>query len=79
MHYLVTGHTGFKGGWLSLWLQQSGAIVSGYALPASSTPSLYKLAEVENNMHSVIGDVRDGPALTQAMQVAKPEIVIHIV
>ena len=74
----LTGHTGFKGGWLSLWLQKSGAIVSGFSLPAPSTPNLYRLAEVEKNMSSVIGDIRDGPALKQAMQLAKPEIVIHM-
>jgi CDP-glucose 4,6-dehydratase len=74
----LTGHTGFKGSWLSLLLQQSGAIVSGYALPAPSTPNVYELANVESNMCSVIGDVRDGPSLTLAMQEAKPEIVIHM-
>lgn len=74
----LTGHTGFKGAWLSLWLQQLGAIVCGYALPASSTPNLYELANVESNMYSFIGDVRDGSKLTRAMQEAKPEIVIHM-
>ena len=74
----LTGHTGFKGGWLSLWLQQAGAIVSGYALAPSSTPSLFDVADVGRGMHSVIGDIRDGPALTQAMQAARPDIVIHM-
>jgi CDP-glucose 4,6-dehydratase len=74
----LTGHTGFKGGWLSLWLQQMGAAVTGYALEAPSQPSLFEVAGVGAGMTSVIGDIRDGAALTRAMQEAQPEIVIHM-
>ncbi|QYG05598.1 MULTISPECIES: CDP-glucose 4,6-dehydratase [unclassified Janthinobacterium] len=74
----LTGHTGFKGGWLSLWLQQLGADVTGYALEAPTTPSLFEVAGVARGMVSIIGDVRDGEALKRAMAQARPEIVIHM-
>lgn len=74
----LTGHTGFKGGWLSLWLQQLGADVTGFALAPPSTPSLFETAEVGQGMRSVLGDIRDGAALRGAMQAARPEIVIHM-
>lgn len=74
----LTGHTGFKGGWLSLWLQQLGAEVTGYALAPPSDPSLFEVAQVGRAMRSLIGDIRDGAALTRAMQEAQPEIVIHM-
>ena len=74
----LTGHTGFKGGWLSLWLQQQGADVTGYALEAPTTPSLFEVAGVARGMVSIIGDVRDGEALKRAMAQARPEIVIHM-
>ena len=74
----LTGHTGFKGSWLALWLQQLGAQVTGYALAAPTQPSLFDIASVGQSMHSVHGDVRDPPALLHAMQAAKPEIVIHM-
>lgn len=74
----LTGHTGFKGGWLSLWLQQLGAEVSGYALAAPTTPSLFEVADVARGMRSIIGDVRDGEAIKRAMAEARPEIVIHM-
>ncbi|NRR32680.1 CDP-glucose 4,6-dehydratase [Oxalobacteraceae bacterium] len=74
----LTGHTGFKGSWLSLWLQQLGAHVTGYALAAPSHPSLFEVAGVASEMQSHLGDIRDGAALTRAMQQAQPEIVIHM-
>ena len=74
----LTGHTGFKGGWLSLWLQQLGAEVTGYALEAPTTPSLFEVADVARGMVSIIGDVRDGDMLKRAMAQARPEIVIHM-
>lgn len=74
----LTGHTGFKGGWLGLWLQQLGANVTGYALDAPTTPSLFEVAGVARGMVSIIGDVRDGEALKRAMAQARPEIVIHM-
>lgn len=74
----LTGHTGFKGSWLSLWLQSLGAQVIGYALPAPTKPSLFDIARVADGMDSVIADIRDLATLQQAMQSAQPEIVIHM-
>ncbi len=74
----LTGHTGFKGSWLSLWLQQMGAQVTGFALQPPTSPSLFKVAKVEQGMESIIRDIRDGSALSKAMLDAMPEIVIHI-
>lgn len=75
---LVTGHTGFKGGWLSLWLQQLGALVTGYALDPPTKPSLFEVAAVGSGMESITGDIRDLERLSFAMQAADPEIVIHL-
>lgn len=74
----LSGHTGFKGSWLSLWLQQMGATVSGYALAPSSEPNIFELADVASGMHSTYGDVRDGDKLRRALQEAAPDIVIHM-
>ncbi|CAN7625510.1 CDP-glucose 4,6-dehydratase [Pseudoduganella sp. LjRoot289] len=74
----LTGHTGFKGSWLSLWLQQLGAEVTGYALPAPSSPSLFDAAGVAQGMQSVAGDIRDADALRAAMLAARPDIAIHM-
>ncbi|HZT43593.1 MAG TPA: CDP-glucose 4,6-dehydratase [Chthonomonadaceae bacterium] len=75
---LITGHTGFKGSWLSLWLQELGAQVSGYALPPPTQPSLFELAHVSEGMTSVIGDVRDLESLQRVFAQEQPEIVIHM-
>ncbi len=75
---LLTGHTGFKGGWLSLWLQSMGAEVTGYALNPPTRPSLFEAARVSEGMRSIIADVRDLPGLQQAMQETQPEIVFHL-
>ena len=56
---LITGHTGFKGGWLSIWLQGLGANVAGYALPAETDPNLFTLANLSHGMRSETGDIRD--------------------
>jgi CDP-glucose 4,6-dehydratase len=74
----LTGHTGFKGSWLSLWLHQLGAKVTGYALHPPTEPSLYKLCNVSKLVHSVIADIRNGAKLIEAMLAARPEIVIHM-
>ncbi|MDD4915218.1 MAG: CDP-glucose 4,6-dehydratase [Methylococcales bacterium] len=74
----LTGHTGFKGSWLSCWLQSLGAELTGYALPPPTNPSLFEIAEVANDMRSIIGDIRDLDALKAAMLEAKPEIIIHM-
>lgn len=74
----LTGHTGFKGSWLSLWLQQLGAEVTGYALAAPTDPSLFEAAQVARGMQSLLGDVRDLAQLSAALRDAAPEIVIHM-
>jgi CDP-glucose 4,6-dehydratase len=74
----VTGHTGFKGSWLSLWLQQLGAEVTGYALAPGTDPNLFDVARVAEGMESEIGDIRDLAHLTAAMKRAGPEIVLHL-
>jgi len=75
---LLTGHTGFKGSWLSLWLQSLGAAVTGYALAPPTCPALFDVAGVAAGMHSILGDVRDLPALQAALREHQPEIVIHM-
>lgn len=74
----LTGHTGFKGSWLSLWLQKLGATVTGYALAPPTQPSLFAQARVADGMHSIIADVRDAASLTHALQQSQAEIVIHM-
>ncbi|MDD2806189.1 MAG: CDP-glucose 4,6-dehydratase [Elusimicrobiales bacterium] len=74
----LTGHTGFKGAWLSVWLDALGAKVTGYALKPPTRPSLFELCRLDKRMKSVIGDVRDGAKLKRALLAAKPEIVIHM-
>ncbi|GFO70133.1 CDP-glucose 4,6-dehydratase [Geomonas limicola] len=74
----LTGHTGFKGAWLSLWLHTLGAQVTGYALEPPTNPSLFELAGVDRLVHSVIADVRDLERLKNELAEARPEIVIHM-
>lgn len=74
----VTGHTGFKGSWLCLWLKKLGAKVVGYALDPATSPSLFEEAGVETGMTSVIGDIRDSDKLSKAIAKAAPDIVIHM-
>ena len=74
----LTGHTGFKGSWMCKLLSNAGAIVTGYSLDAPTEPSLFKIAGIENDIHSVIGDIRDMTALKAAFDEAQPEIVLHL-
>lgn len=74
----LTGHTGFKGSWLSLWLQSMEARVYGYALTPPTTPSLFEQARVADGMVSMIGDVRDYSSLIEALKQSQAEIVIHM-
>ncbi|MFA5951846.1 MAG: CDP-glucose 4,6-dehydratase [Hyphomicrobium sp.] len=74
----VTGHTGFKGGWLLALLRQLGAEAHGYALEPPSTPNLFGAAGIGRLGASTIGDIRDGARLGAAMNAAKPEIVLHL-
>lgn len=74
----ITGHTGFKGSWLCKILSNAGAYVTGYSLTPPTQPNLYDLAKVENDIHSIIGDIRDFSSLAKAFNLAKPEIVFHL-
>jgi CDP-glucose 4,6-dehydratase len=74
----LTGHTGFKGSWLSLWLHSLGAQVTGYALGPPTKPSLFELCEIDGILKSVIADIRDRETLCRSMSEASPEIVIHM-
>ena len=74
----ITGHTGFKGGWLCLWLQSLGAEITGFSLEPPTSPSLFEVARVGQGMSSIIGDIRDGEVLSRAMNEARPEVVIHM-
>lgn len=75
---LLTGHTGFKGSWLSLWLQSLGAHVVGYALAPPTQPSLFEVANVGRGMTSIIGDIRDLASLQSVFSAHDIEIVIHM-
>lgn len=74
----LTGHTGFKGSWLCLWLHEMGAEVTGYSLEPPTKPSLFESAGVGDLSRSVTADVRDGAKLKEAMVAARPEVVLHM-
>jgi len=75
---LLTGHTGFKGSWLALWLRELGAQVTGFALEPGTEPSLFELAQVGSDITDLRGDLRDLGALLEAVAEAQPEIVLHL-
>jgi CDP-glucose 4,6-dehydratase len=75
---LITGHTGFKGSWLSLWLQQLGAKVVGYSLDPPTQVNLFEQANVSSGMKSIIGEIRDLERLKQVFNEVQPEIVFHL-
>lgn len=75
---LLTGHTGFKGSWLSIWLHELGAEVCGYALEPNTNPSLFQLSNIDQLIKSVIGDIRNLDHLKETMLNFQPEIVIHM-
>lgn len=75
---MITGHTGFKGSWLSLWLQNLDANIIGYSLSPPSEPNLFEAANVEEGMTSIIGDVRDIENLKTVISEHQPEIIIHM-
>ena len=74
----ITGHTGFKGAWLSLWLQRYGAQVMGYSLEPPTTPNLYDLARIKDAIPGIEADVRDFNKLRKALETHQPEIVFHL-
>ena len=73
---LVTGHTGFKGSWLCMWLEKMGANVIGYSLEAPTSPNHIELLELE--IKSIIGDIRDLDKLNKTFEKYKPDIVFHL-
>jgi CDP-glucose 4,6-dehydratase len=75
---LVTGHTGFKGSWLSLWLQSMGAVIRGIALEAPTTPALFNVAHVAQGIEHQLIDIRDYAAVKSQLEEFKPEIVFHM-
>lgn len=75
---LLTGHTGFKGSWLALWLAEMGADVTGLALEPDQSPSMFVEAGVEKSIRSIIGDIRDPHVVQEAVRAARPEIVLHL-
>lgn len=74
----LTGHTGFKGSWLSLWLQSMGAKVKGYSLEPDTEPSLFKIGNVVENMDSEVGDIRNLETLKKSMVSFDPDVLIHM-
>lgn len=75
---LVTGHTGFKGSWLTLWLSNLGAEVTGYALAPDTDPALFACAGVERRCHSIIADVRDAAPLAKVVAETGPDVIFHL-
>ncbi len=75
---LITGHTGFKGSWLCLWLHQLGAKVTGFALNPPTEPNLYHLCSIENLVHSVHGDIRNFDQLYETILQTEPDIIFHM-
>jgi CDP-glucose 4,6-dehydratase len=75
---LVTGHTGFTGGWLALWLRAIGCEVTGLALPPDGEPNLFSCARIGAQLSSRFGDIRDFATVKQAMEAARPSVVFHL-
>jgi CDP-glucose 4,6-dehydratase len=75
---LLTGHSGFKGAWMALWLQSLGASLTGFGGAPPTEPSLYALARVDEGMQEIEGDVRDARAVERALAQSRPEVVIHM-
>ena len=75
---LITGHTGFKGSWLSLWLEKLGAELYGYSLRPPSDPNMFDLAQVGKGVKSFINDIRDYDSLAAAVKDCRPEVVFHL-
>ena len=74
----LTGHTGFKGSWLTIWLNEMGAKIVGYSVDIPTTPSLFEEAKLENKVHHIVGDIRDYEFLLHCIKESEPEILIHM-
>ncbi|MBR4741475.1 MAG: GDP-mannose 4,6-dehydratase [Desulfovibrio sp.] len=74
----ITGHTGFKGSWLTAWLLNLGATVAGYAIDVPSNPSHFESLQLESKITNYRGDIRDRAHLTQCMREFKPDFVFHL-
>nr|WP_281062585.1 CDP-glucose 4,6-dehydratase [Labrys okinawensis] len=74
----LTGHTGFKGSWMALWLHRLGAEVTGFALPPAADQPLFAAAGVDGSVRSILGDLRDAEAVRRAVEATQPEIVLHL-
>src|SRR3990167_10168842 len=75
---LITGHTGFKGSWLTLWLQMLNAEVIGFSLPHITKPNLFSLANIKHNITSIMADIRDYEQVSQLIKTYQPEIILHL-
>ena len=75
---LLTGHTGFKGSWLSIWLKKMGVDLIGFSKDIPTDPSLFQLADVSKDMMSIMGDIRDFSLLQKVIHENQPDIIIHI-
>ena len=75
---LITGHTGFKGSWLSYILDSIGAIITGYSLAPNTEPSLFNSLEFSDNLTSIIGDIRDKEKFKKAIETSTPEFIFHL-
>ena len=75
---VLTGHTGFKGGWLALWLQRLGANVTGISLAPNTVPNLFELAHIKDGMNSYFCDIRDEEKLAKIVRETHPEVVFHL-
>ena len=75
---LVTGHTGFKGAWVTYWLSKMGAHVAGLSLSPDTNPNLYQLLELDRHCESHIGDIRDLANVRNIVRQTKPEVVLHL-
>src|ERR1700761_419578 len=75
---LITGHSGFKGSWLALWLHSLGASVTGFSSGLPTQPSLHDLARIGESIETIEGDVRDGESVAQAVAKSRPDVIVHM-
>ena len=75
---LLTGHTGFKGSWLTLWLKKLGAKITGFSKDVPTNPSIFEIADVQNGINSIFGDIRNFNEIEDVIKKSDPEIIIHM-